>query len=448
MNKLITFIEQRNGLIPAVFVILTTLFGIIYSLYLGDTLRFLPDESDYISIASNLARKGKYSLDGETATAFRAPGYPFVLAGLRVFNANTVLLRIVNYIFLGISIYVVYLILRERSSPVAAVLGGGLVIAYPVLFYTAGTLYPQTLGSLLFLVALYFLTKKQRRRIDYILGGLALGYLTLTVPTFAVTVVVIVIWLWVDSNYKITFDNLLVAIIPFLMFGLWTARNYVALGSFVLMSTNSGENLLVGNSENSVPNGGRTIDISQYEQAAEGLDEVARDRYFLDSALEYIQNHKMRVAKLYVLKVLNYFNFSNTLVTAGEGTTFRDLVMLITYGSLLLLFILRLGLILKYPPTSFEILIITLYLINALVSAIFFTRIRFRLPYDYLLIINAALLVDRFIQSRMTNYKQATISTHVTDLGAGRYNASDYVPTKFQHRGETICLEQLLDGCS
>jgi hypothetical protein len=202
------------------------------------------------------------------------------------------------------------------------------------------------------------------------------------------------------------------------MFGLWTVRNYIALGSFVLTSTNSGENLLVGNSENSVPNGGRMIDISQYEQAAEGLDEVARDRYFLDSALEYIQNHKMRVAKLYVLKVLNYFNFSNTLVTAGEGTTFRDLVMLITYGSLLLLFILRLGLILKYPPTSFEILMITLYLINALVSAIFFTRIRFRLPYDYLLIINAALLVDRFIQSRMANYKQATISTHVTDLGA------------------------------
>lgn len=418
MNKLITFIEHKNGLILAVFVVLTILFGIMYSLYLGDALRFLPDESDYISIATNLARKGKYSLDGETATAFRAPGYTFVLAGLRVFNAGNVLLRILNYIFLGISIYVVYLILRERASPAAAVLGGGLVIAYPVLFYTAGTLYPQTLASLLFLAALYFLTKKQRRRIDYILGGLALGYLTLTVPTFAVTVLVIVIWLWVDSNYIITFDILLVAIIPFLMFGLWTARNYVALGSFVLMSTNSGENLLVGNSENSVPNGGRTIDISQYEQAAESLDEVARDRYFLDSALEYIQNHKMRVVKLYVLKVLNYFNFSNTLVTAGEGTTFRDLVMLITYGSLLLLFILRLGLILKYPPTSFEILIITLYLINALVSAIFFTRIRFRLPYDYLLIINAALLADRFIQSRMANYKQVSISTHGTDLGA------------------------------
>lgn len=397
IKRVKNIVERRNGQVVAVSVALTILAGMIYSFYLGNKLRFLPDEQDYLTIATHLAQQGIYSLDGRTPTAFRPPGYPLILSGLQLVNAGVVAARSLNYIFLGISIYIFYLILIEHASPFAATIGAGLVIAYPVLFYTAGTLYPQTLAALLFLLALYFLTRQRRSRFDYVAGGLLLGYLALTVPTFIVTVGVFVAWLFLDANYKLTRGALLVLVLAFGVVGIWTARNYAAFRSFVFVSTNSGENLLIGNSENSTPNAGRTLDISRYESEAQSLDEVARDKYFRQAALEYIRTHKARVVKLYFLKVLNTFNFRNELVTAEEGSSLRDLVMLLTYGPLLILFLLRLLSLPRIPPSNFEVLIITLYLANALLSAIFFTRIRLRLPFDYLLILNSALMIDRLI---------------------------------------------------
>ena len=48
-------------------------------------------------------------------------------------------------------------------------------------------------------------------------------------------------------------------------------------------------------------------------------------------------------------------------------------------------------------PTSFEVLLRVLYTASALSGALFFTRIRFRIPYDYLLIMMAAVFVEAVI---------------------------------------------------
>jgi hypothetical protein len=180
---------------------------------------------------------------------------------------------------------------------------------------------------------------------------------------------------------------------------------------FVFVSTNSGENLLLGNSENTTPNAGTTADISRYKAQARGMDEIERDRFFQAQALAYIRAHPLESLQLYSLKVLNYFNFRNELVTRSESSLARDLVVLFSYGTLLIVFLFRLVLVKLVPPTPFELLLILLYFSSALVTALFFTRIRFRVPFDFGLIMVVAILFARIIAGALSKEGISTFAT-------------------------------------
>jgi hypothetical protein len=77
--------------------------------------------------------------------------------------------------------------------------------------------------------------------------------------------------------------------------------------------------------------------------------------------------------------------------------------MLVSYGLLLGLAILRLLGARSIPLTSFERLLLSLYLLSALVHALFFTRIRFRLPFDYALILLAGLFLGKLLGTRINS---------------------------------------------
>ncbi|MGB6122822.1 MAG: hypothetical protein WBG80_13005, partial [Bacteroidota bacterium] len=76
----------------------------------------------------------------------------------------------------------------------------------------------------------------------------------------------------------------------------------------------------------------------------------------------------------------------------------KDAAMLVTYGTLLVFVLLRFLLFRRYQVTDLEKLLFFLYISNAFVQAIFFTRIRLRLPFDFLLISLAAAFVARLLK--------------------------------------------------
>jgi 4-amino-4-deoxy-L-arabinose transferase-like glycosyltransferase len=399
-SRTITFLEEKNRPIIVFLIAIYILAGVAYSFYLGNELRYLPDEADYSNLATNLAFKGEYSLDGVQLTAYRPPGYPFFLALFRRIGINIVGLRILNYFTLGLAIYVLYRLLEERFAPLAGLLGAFFVMAYPVVFYTAGTLYPQTLASLLVVLTIYLYTREPARKWDNLLAGLLAGWLILTNPTFIFILAILAGWSWIYQKNRKSFQILLMLVAACLVVGMWSLRNYAVFDTFVFVSTNSGENLLLGNSANTTPNGGRTIDFSNYENQATGLDEVQRDQYFRNQAIDYILTHKLATVKMYFLKLLNFFNYRNELVTNSEASSAGNLLMLITYGPLLIIALVRFALSKLFQLSSFEILLAVIYLIGAFVSAIFFTRIRFRIPFDYLLIMLVAIFIDKLIKGR------------------------------------------------
>ncbi len=399
VSELINCLEGKGGAIASVLILIVMLSGIMYSLYLGDTLRFLPDEQDYYDLATNIAKSFSYSLDNINPTAYRPPGYPLFLSFPRYFGGGVIILRILNFFILGFGIYLIYKILRREHSGIAGLIGVVLIIGYPVMFFTSGTLYPQILASVLFLLIIYIYTGEPDKVWIYALCGLLFGFLIITVPTFIFTLLLFPVWL--GRKNKQLMGYLTMIGIALIILGAWGIRNYKQFNEFVFISTNSGENLLLGNSENTTPSGGRTIDISKYSSIAETYNEVERDQYYRSKALEYIKDNPIRTAQIYVLKVLNYFNFRNELVTESEESQIRDAVVLLTYGFLLITFILRLAMVRTIKMSYFERNMTIIYIASALFSAIFFTRIRFRIPYDYLLIMVVALflakLVDRYI---------------------------------------------------
>src|SRR3972149_5781249 len=298
LAKLISLIERKSDLFLYFLVALLLIFGLAYAVNLGNTMRFYPDEGDYSDLAQNLVATGRYTLDGRQLTASRPPGYPVYLAALAYLGGKVVHFRLLNFLALAIVIWCVYKILKEQSTPFAASLGSLLVIGYPLAFYTAGTLYPQTLAAALFLLALYFFTRRAMKSLDYFLSGLFLCCLILTIPSFAFVLVGVAVWLRLVPPHRSAKGWVIVFIPVIFLLGGWTVRNYLVFDTFVFVSTNAGENLLIGNSENTTPNAGRTANISRYMAEAEPLGEVERDHYYQTKDLEFMLAHKAHTVRL------------------------------------------------------------------------------------------------------------------------------------------------------
>jgi len=167
-----------------VVLVLTTFalfLGIVYSVFLGDTLRF-PDETEYVILANNLLNNNFYSIDSVTPSVYRPPGYSFFLYSVFLLGFDIAHVRMVQFVFFALSILLVHKILILWSYRLASVIAGFFVLCYPVLFFTTGTLYPQTLTSLLFLLVCYLVVRREATLASGLFGGMAFGCLVLTTP--------------------------------------------------------------------------------------------------------------------------------------------------------------------------------------------------------------------------------------------------------------------------
>jgi len=373
------------------------MLGILYSVLLGERIRY-PDEADYSAIAENIIQGHGYSLDGNTPTAYRPPGFTWLMtAGMAA--GGLLSARILNMVCFTGCLGCVFVLARRVAGPTAGIAAIICGLLYPVLFYTAGTFYPQTLGALLLLLCMVIVFGKPLTAWRAIAVGIPGGLLMLTVPSMVffwgcllVTAVII--------NDRNKFRNVILAgVVSVLLTSVWFVRNYNQFESCFFVSTNSGINLLLGNSENTTPNSGVNVDLSAYRKA--NLNEVEKDRYYRASAVRYMRTHPLHTVKLYGLKFINYFNYRNKLKVASEGSPLRNLMMLVSYGALLLLTILRIIMRKRYPLSAFEIFAVSVYVLNGLFAAVFFTRIRFRLPFDWLLICIAGIALSYVAQSML-----------------------------------------------
>jgi hypothetical protein len=267
-------------------------------------------------------------------------------------------------------------------------------------------LYPQTLAGFLLVILLALSVSSTFSLSPTILSsfiiGLVAGLLVLSVPTFLVVVLLIFAWQVFNGGFR---QRVVLAVAASLVVmvstaGIWTIRNALVFQDFVLVSTNAGDNLIRGNAPGASPISGPGMDVEGYMALVAHLNEVDRDRHLQKIVYHIWQSDPVSSIQLYFGKVMNYFNYRNELVTQGVSSFTQDLVMGISYYLLLLLAVGRLAAWRIFPLHNLEKLAAGIYLFNAFYSAIVFTRIRYRLPFDYLLIILGASLLTQLITHR------------------------------------------------
>ena len=369
--------------------------GAADAVHLGDRLHYA-DEYQYVDIAANLARHARFSLDGVHPTAYRAPGWPLLLAPIRFLGGGIVAYRLVNVALFALAVVLGWWLAREMGGKAVAALAAPMLALYPIAVYTEGTLYPETLGSVLVLagIAAGVRARAAPGPLSWwaVGSGAAFGYLILTIPNAWLPLAAVLVWLALGRRrlWRTACCVLLVAVA---VVSVWVVRNAITFHQFIPVTDASGYDLLLTDSEHAAVRSATNTDISLYTAAAadQGItSETALQSFYRSEAVDWIRSHPGRALQLYGERVANYFAPYDELATTSQQSLVQEVGGIVCYLPLLVLLAVRLVRWRSDPPGSLECLLIWIYLLEALVAAVFQTRIRYRVPFDDLLILVAA----------------------------------------------------------
>jgi hypothetical protein len=398
--------------------------GAVLCFRLGNRVQSL-DETEFIELAQSLAQNGQFAHintpGGENyteripagtlvQTAYRAPGYPFFLAPFTRLMRGYPVLRFANFILLAAGLVILFHTLRTIHSPLAGLLAVLGVLAYPVVIYTATTLYPQNLESFLLLAAVALAMRVQRASqwFLFVCIGLVWGALALVVPIFLLILPVLLIWMFFVLHIKLSRLLVLCAITGALV-STWTIRNALVFKAFVPVATSAGYNFASGNCAEARYNTSLDVRLAEdvYSQVT-GKNEVQANHILVAAGIKWIRDNPARAASLYIEKFIHWFSYSNKLLSDQviQGGASRiprntsDLLLIIAYFPMLGVALWRCALVRSKPLAPFESLCLVLYVAAGLAYAVFFTRVRFRLPVDWLLIAFDAQFVAKLLLER------------------------------------------------
>jgi 4-amino-4-deoxy-L-arabinose transferase-like glycosyltransferase len=388
--------ENRGGTYPFICALIIYLFvAASYCLILGSNLHYW-DENGYLTLAGHLT-KNFYSYNGTEPTAFQPPGYPFFLSLLSRLTSEVPILRFGNFLLFGLAITLSYLLMRKYQSNRAGLIMAIIAMAYPLFIYLGGTFFPQTLEIALLISVIFLIAFNDSSKwfLD-LCAGIFFGLLILTVPLFIAYLPFFFLYPFIFKRRSKGFSIALFCFGCLLAIAPWTARNYTAFDRFIPVSTNGGINLLLGNSAETRPNSGVNMDLSKYSIGPGSHDEMDIDNNYRKKAVEWIILNPGDALKMYFLKTLNYFNYRNDLAITEESTRLRDLTSFLTFYPLLILAVVRVALCRRWPLNPLEKFLVLLLVVSPFIQAIFFTRVRFRLPFDFLMIFMAAGLLAHY----------------------------------------------------
>ncbi|MGE3934268.1 MAG: hypothetical protein AB7F67_13480 [Rhodospirillaceae bacterium] len=359
-----------------------------YAVLLGPALRYW-DEDIHLGIARNLASAGVFGYRAMGSTAFEPPGYPFFVAAVVAVADHPVAVRLAQVALLGATALLWARIAARVAGPGAGWTAAALVLCYPPLAYGATALYPQTLAGFLIALVCAFAFGAGRGRLAG--AGAALGALALTAPPYAVVALPLADYLRRrGARWRALAGAAAVAAV---VVGAWTLRNALVFDRFAPVATSGGSALLVGNAPAATAGSGSAVDVTEYELWAPETDEFANERYFTALALGRIAAEPAAAARHYLAKLAHWFlPASPDADGAGRG---RTLVLWAGYAVLAGGAILRLAGARRRPLAAEERCLLWAYLAVALAYAVFFTRLRFRLPVDPMLAVLAAAWLSR-----------------------------------------------------
>jgi 4-amino-4-deoxy-L-arabinose transferase-like glycosyltransferase len=355
--------------------------------------KLMDDAGWYYDAAVSLSM-GKGLEVGGMATAYRAPGYPFLLSLThRLFGPNPDLSWFWGTISTAIIILATHYIARRLYGTAAAKLATLAIATYPALALLTG----QTMSDVAFLAGLmlliwFVLSGSPYRYLNAVIIGATIGLLTLTrgVATGLFAVIPMVWYVRGAGVKKITITSLILFVTFAGSLCPWVLRNYTVFGVPTLQ-TNLGWNAYIGNHQGA-SGGHHSGDVPPFIlQATRTFNEATIDRAFLIVAVKFIFSHPTEAARLIPKKLLHLYLLEATAAgSLFQGEQVYPLwekyglygIFELCYLPLLLLFCYRVFDVLSIAnrPRGVQWTgwLFTLYF--TFVSLVFFGNDRYRLP--------------------------------------------------------------------
>ena len=277
------------------------------------------DDRDYDAIARSLANGGGFALDGHP-TAFRPPGYPFLLAATyAVFGESKTPMRTLQVIADVFSCLLLFGIGKKMFSEKAGLVAAAMLAVFPIQILYISHLMTETIFTTVLLLIVWMVVH-ERNEIPLWRDSLMLGVLTgvgvLIRPTAALLPLVFVVYRWKNGiPFRANMRSFaFVAAVAFLAVSPWLARNFHEFHRASLTS-NAGVNFWIGNHQGA--NGAYSFP-EQGNPLVPVTDDFDRSDLGFKLGLDFIRSHPLEFLLLEGKKFAHFFAADYWLLTTME----------------------------------------------------------------------------------------------------------------------------------
>lgn len=266
------------------------------------------DCNAYDTFAQNLANGYGYGWTPTERTAHWPPGTSFVYSIFyRLFGHTYVPIIILN-LLLGITIIWCAMQLAEKwFNQQVAWLTGLLLTLWPVTIQFTTVLSSELLFTALFLVALIiWFNESTSLWLRALLVGLVLAAACYVRSATLFIPILLLLFRWINTREILrSFAAIIVVLIVMsLLIAPWSIRNTRLYGQFVLMSTNTGVALWIGNNPQAVHGGHMNVPPEINEKTI-GMNLAQRSAYLKALAIDYIKQEQLKFITRTFKKLIN-----------------------------------------------------------------------------------------------------------------------------------------------
>ncbi len=328
-QEILLHMKRTKPLLPAIGIFcLALLVRVIYNNTVARHYYPLHDSLFYQTIGLNIVKERCFCLHPYISTVYRAPLWPFIMAGLStVFGPSDYVARIFLSLIGSGTCVLIYLFARDLFGWRIGVLAGIIAAVYPELYIYDGWLYTESLYTFLLFAVCYGLYRLQRTpqgnwRI-WVTCGIVLGLLSLTRPNGILVIGLFIVWALIMAWQKLlqwrptARGMLATTLIALVLIAPWTVHNYLVSHTFIPVATGDGTVLLGAYNDKILTTPGFTglwIDpLKSRPDVAKPFPlftctppcEVAREEAYKNAALQWIREHTNIMPHLLKLHFLN-----------------------------------------------------------------------------------------------------------------------------------------------
>ena len=392
------------------------------------------DEQHYIALATSVANGHGFAWGPGTPTSIRPPLYPFFIAGLWSLSGSQSL-QVVRWAQVALalaSVLLLYSVGRrwfgERAAFPAAI---GLAV-YPSLLFSGVLLLTEVMFITLLLVTVWGFARFAEHP-SYgraFVAGAALGLAALARSVMWPFILVLAPLIWMAAGPERRAARLGMVLVLLLGYvsvvGPWSARNSARQGTFTVVDTMGGLNLLMGNYEHTPEDrmwdavsltGSRAWHHDLPATAPDGgsWTEGKKEKWAQRQAVAFMVAHPLVTARRAVLKFCDFWGLERDFIAGiqrGYYAPPRAVAVLagigITLGYALVAILGIIGIFLAPPQRNAHALLLAVILFVAGLHTVVFGHSRYHLPLIPLMLLYASAAVTSGAWRQLRTNTRAT----------------------------------------